>query len=299
MPTGSVTFYAGSTPLGTASLSGGQASLKTTSLLLGSQAIAAVYSGNASYAPSTSAVLTQMVKQDTTTTKVNSSVNPSVCGGPVTLTAIVNAASPGSGTPTGTVTFYDGTTDLGVGALSGGTATLSTSFTVFGGTLDQSDLRRQLRLLDQRLVGAYPERQSTCYRPNTNSDDDHRRATDPSRKLKKGKPTGKAVLSGFALDFGVPLNAAAASDAANYQLDTITTKKVKKKKETILHPITNFTVSYLAASDVVKIALGANETFPTGGQITVLGGLTTPSGGTLSGPAVFTISAGGRIISAQ
>ena len=116
------------------------------------------------------------------------------------------------------------------------------------------------------------------------------------RKLKKGKPTGKAVLSGFTLDFGVPLNSAAAANAANYQVDTITTKKVKKKKETILHPITNFTVSYLAASDAVEITLGAKETFPTGGQITVLGGLTTAAGGTLTGPAVFTISKGGKSI---
>jgi hypothetical protein len=35
---------------------------------------------------------------------------------------------------------------------------------------------------------------------------------------------------------------------------------------------------------------------PTGGRITVLGGLTTASGGTLSGPAVFTISNGGKSI---
>ena len=117
------------------------------------------------------------------------------------------------------------------------------------------------------------------------------------RKLnKKGKPTGKAVLSGFTLDFGVPLNAAAASNAANYQLDTITTKKVKKQKQTILQPITNFTVSYLAASDAVEITLGANETFPTGGQLTVLGGVTTAAGGTLTGNAVFTISKGGKSI---
>jgi hypothetical protein len=72
-----------------------------------------------------------------------------------------------------------------------------------------------------------------------------------------------------------------------------------KKKETILHPIAKCTVSYLAASGAVEITLGAKETFPTGGQITVLGRLTTALGGTLSGPAVFTISAGGRNVSAK
>ena len=55
-------------------------------------------------------------------------------------------------------------------------------------------------------------------------------------------------------------------------------------------------VSYVAASDAVEITLGAKETFPTGGQLTVLGGLTTASGGTLSGNAVFTISKGGKSI---
>ena len=119
-PTGSVTFYAGSTPLGTATLSGKKASLKTTSVPVGSQAITAVYSGDTTYAPSTSAVLTQTVNLDSTTTKVTSSANPSVYGQSVTLTATVKAASPGSGTPTGTVTFYDGTTNLGSGTLSGG-----------------------------------------------------------------------------------------------------------------------------------------------------------------------------------
>ncbi len=117
------------------------------------------------------------------------------------------------------------------------------------------------------------------------------------RKLnKKGKPTGKAVLTGFTLDFGVALDAAAAANAANYQVDTVTTKKIKGKKETILHPITNFAVSYLAASDAVQLTLGSKQTFPTGGQITVLGGLTTASGGALTGPAVFTIAKGGKSV---
>ncbi len=119
-----------------------------------------------------------------------------------------------------------------------------------------------------------------------------------ARKLnKKGKPAGKAVLSGFTLDFSVPLNAASASNPANYQLDTVTTKRVKKKIKTTLHSITRFTLSYVTASDAIEIKLGAKETFPTGGQLTVLGGVATNSGGTLSGPTVFTIFKGGKRIS--
>jgi hypothetical protein len=57
-----------------------------------------------------------------------------------------------------------------------------------------------------------------------------------------------------------------------------------------------FTVSYAPASDSIEIKLGATETFPTGGQLTVLGGLMTASGDTLTGPAVLTIAKGGKSI---
>jgi hypothetical protein len=45
----------------------------------------------------------------------------------VTFTATVSANSPGSGTPTGTVTFSDGGSAIGTGTLSGGKASFSTS----------------------------------------------------------------------------------------------------------------------------------------------------------------------------
>jgi hypothetical protein len=45
----------------------------------------------------------------------------------VTFTATVTASAPGSGTPTGTVTFMDGTTTIGTGTLSAGTTTFTTS----------------------------------------------------------------------------------------------------------------------------------------------------------------------------
>ena len=103
------------------------------------------------------------------------------------------------------------------------------------------------------------------------------------RKLnKQGKPVGKAVLTGFTLDFNMPLSAAAVSNPANYELDTVTIKKVKKSLDRVLHPIKNFTVTYTPASDSVTLKLAGTQTFPTGGQITVLPGVTSDSGGVLS-----------------
>ena len=60
-----------------------------------------------------------------TTTALSSSANPAVPGQPVTFTATVDPAS-GTGTPTGTVTFSDGGSQIGTATLnSGGTATIA------------------------------------------------------------------------------------------------------------------------------------------------------------------------------
>jgi hypothetical protein len=79
-PTGSVTFYDGSTILGTATLSSGTASLSLTTLAVGSHSITAVYGGDPNFKTSTSAALSQKVNQASTTTALVSSVNPSVSG---------------------------------------------------------------------------------------------------------------------------------------------------------------------------------------------------------------------------
>jgi hypothetical protein len=64
------------------------------------------------------------VSQAPTTISLLSSLNPSSYGQSVTFTATVTAAS---GTPTGAVTFYAGTTTLGSATLASGTASISTT----------------------------------------------------------------------------------------------------------------------------------------------------------------------------
>lgn len=127
-PSGSVTFYDGATPLATATLNGsGVAIYSTSALALGSHSITASYAGNSTFAGSTSSAATVNVATlIATTTKLTASATTVNAGASVTFNATVAPAS-GSGTPTGTVTFMDGTTTLAMASLSGGAASYSTS----------------------------------------------------------------------------------------------------------------------------------------------------------------------------
>jgi Pro-kumamolisin, activation domain/Bacterial Ig-like domain (group 3) len=128
---GTVTFYHLSTVLGTGTLSGNVASLTLTTFWAGTTHVTATYGGNGNYLASTSNVLAQVVNQASTTTTVVSSSNPSTHGTSVTFTATVHASS--GPTPTGSVTFKDGSTTLGTGTLNGsGGATFSTSALAVG-----------------------------------------------------------------------------------------------------------------------------------------------------------------------
>jgi len=58
---------------------------------------------------------------------LSSSPDPSAVGHAVQIVASVAVPSPGAGTPTGTVTFYDGAVKLGAATLNGAAAGLQTS----------------------------------------------------------------------------------------------------------------------------------------------------------------------------
>jgi len=131
IPTGIVNFKDGSTALGTGTLDGAGRATFTTSLLLpGSHSITAAYAGDSGFAASTSSVLIQVVNLLPSVTTVSSSGNPSAVGQTVTFTATVAGLII---TPTGIVTFMDGGTTLGTGALTGNQAVFSTSALVGGG----------------------------------------------------------------------------------------------------------------------------------------------------------------------
>jgi hypothetical protein len=123
-----VTFKKGSTVLGTVALvqisaSQAQATLTTSSLSVGNNNVTATFNGNAQFLSSTSASVTAVVNKIATSTSVTSSQNPSAFKQQVTFTATVTSST--GGTPTGTVTFYDGNQKLGTATLnSAGNAAL-------------------------------------------------------------------------------------------------------------------------------------------------------------------------------
>jgi hypothetical protein len=128
-PAGAVAFTDGATALGTASLdNNGQATFVTSTLTVGSHAIAANYRGDPNL-PGSSTTLGQTVnpKKIGTTTELKASKNPTRSGESVTFVASVTPNG-SSGLPTGTVTFLDGSTALGAGSLDkSGRIALATS----------------------------------------------------------------------------------------------------------------------------------------------------------------------------
>jgi hypothetical protein len=91
----------------------------------GTLAVTASQPGNAGYAAATPVTLSISVAPATSGTSIASSVSSITYGGSVMLTATVTSSA---GTPSGMVTFTNGATVLGTGALNaGGTASLTTA----------------------------------------------------------------------------------------------------------------------------------------------------------------------------
>ena len=105
--TGAVTFYDGTSQIGTASMSGGSATLTTSALPAGPQSITAVYSGDANYGSGTSNAVAENIQDFTLT----------FSGG----VSSVNVAAGGEGVYTLVITPLDGATlPAGVGLSAAG-----------------------------------------------------------------------------------------------------------------------------------------------------------------------------------
>lgn len=125
MPTGTVTFKAGTTTLGTGTLdTRGTATFSTTTLAVGTHALSATYSGDTSYAGSSGGTSLSVSKAGTTII-LTIAAPSTTTGQQVRFTASVHVTAPGVGTFSGTITFMDGSTTLALSSISHGAATFT------------------------------------------------------------------------------------------------------------------------------------------------------------------------------
>ena len=116
-------------PVGSANAT---ASCTTAALAVGSHSVTATYGGDPNFTGSrTGSALSQTVGKAGTVT-LAASPGPVMVGQALVLTATARALAPGAGTPTGTVTFYDGGRSLGTAPLGSGEASLATSSLAVG-----------------------------------------------------------------------------------------------------------------------------------------------------------------------
>ena len=130
-PTGTVTFLDGTTVLGTAPLNAsGIATLTVSFSAPGTHPLTASYPATGPYQAATSPIVNENVQNFTPTITLSSSVNPVLITGSTTLSASLTSSA---GSPTGTVTFFDGGKSIGTATLNAsGVATLNVSFTTNG-----------------------------------------------------------------------------------------------------------------------------------------------------------------------
>jgi subtilisin family serine protease len=278
---GSVSFYQGSTLLGTVNLSGSnQATFTTAPLSVGTFAFFAAYNGDAvTYRPSASPVLAQVVNHFQTNLTLSSSATTAGTGQSVTFTATATVVGPSGSTPptpTGTVTFYDGTTAMSTVSLNGSNQATWTTSTLIPGSHsivavyngDSLTQMNQSPTLNQTVT---PSSQSVVY---VNS-------------AWTGDPTGTQVTVGTSTH-------------------TIGTDAFATIQGGVDGVAAGGTVNILAGTYSEQVAIGQSLTLagagaasttlnpPLGGvgaQITILGGTAvsvTISGLTLAGSAPFT-----------
>jgi len=134
-PSGSASFFDGSSFLGNVALDNtGHAAFPTSLLTAGQHSISAAYfpSPSAGFAASTSTAVNESVLR-ATSTALTSSGSPTTFGQPVTFTATVSPQT-GSGTPTGTVAFLDGSAQIGSGTLNAQAQATFSSSSLSAGT---------------------------------------------------------------------------------------------------------------------------------------------------------------------
>lgn len=125
-PTGTVSFFADGSPAGAIDLASGSATYTRAFLTAGAHQVLASYNGDPYYHGETTWV-NLTVSPAATTTSITASPTSQVLGQPVTVSGAVAPVAPGAGTPTGSVTIFDGSTQVATATLSNGSYSASVS----------------------------------------------------------------------------------------------------------------------------------------------------------------------------
>lgn len=133
---GTVSFYDGSNVLGTASVNAnGIATFTISSLSVGMHSISGSYPADSNgHLASTSPAITQVVDEATTTSLSSSAPTGQIrIGSSVTFTAAASISGNGGITPDGSISFFDGATQLGTVQLQPGVAATFTTASLANG----------------------------------------------------------------------------------------------------------------------------------------------------------------------
>jgi hypothetical protein len=296
-PTGSVTFYDGTTSLGYVTLSKGAAHLTVSTLTAGSHSLTATYSGDGTFVTSTSPVLTQIVAQAAVKITLASNPDPSYVNQLVTFSVVVSGTAT---TPTGSVAFKQGTKILGTLNLVNGQASLPFTFTTAGTfsiiasySGDQNYLAKNSNGVKQ-VVNKYTSNTSAASSLNPSV---YGQAVNLTSQVTSGapnQPTGTvtfrngasplgtvSLVNGFALLTKANLPAGTLSITATYNGDTLNNKSTSPMLSQVVNQAT--TTTTLTSSPNPSV-VGQNVTFkatvksPTvipGGTVTFTAGTTT------------------------
>ncbi len=192
-PTGAMSFFSGTTNVGSSALdSSGVASLTTSTLAAGNDSITATYAGDTNFLTSTSSTLAQAV-HSVSTTSLSVSSGTVALGASVTLSARVSSTT-GNPSDGEVVTFEDASTSatLGTGALANGIATF-TSKNIPRGTYS--------------VVASYPGDANTVASVSSEQ---------PLQVLQDGTTTSLSISSGTVpVGSSVTLSAKVSSTTAN------------------------------------------------------------------------------------
>jgi streptogramin lyase len=109
---------------------------------------------------------------------------------------------------------------------------------------------------------------------------------------KRGKGIGKPVVQ-ITLRFSAAMNAGTVDNTGNYRVAWASTKRVKRRLQTVEHPVALASATMDPSDTVVTLVTTTPaQKFAKGGQVSIVspGSIRGAGGGTLGGVTVFTIS---------